>query len=47
MVCDSFGLTNDSKEIDMACTDIIRKEHNREYTRYPSDLSDTEWSVVE
>lgn len=31
----------------MAWTDITRKEHNREYTRYPSDLSDKEWSVVE
>ncbi len=31
----------------MAWTDIIRREHNRDCVRYPSDLSDGEWAVVE
>ncbi len=31
----------------MAWTDITRKEHNRDYVRYPSDLNDEEWAVVE
>ena len=31
----------------MAWTDITRREHNRYYTRYPSDLNDEEWAVVE
>jgi putative transposase len=40
-------LINDSKEIDMAWTDITRKEHNRDCCRYPSDLNNKEWAVVE
>jgi transposase len=31
----------------MAWTDITRIEHKRNYTRYPSDLNDAEWAVVE
>ena len=31
----------------MAWTDITRREHTRDYVRYPSDLSDEEWVVVE
>jgi len=31
----------------MAWTDITRREHNRDCARYPSDLSDAEWAVVE
>ena len=30
----------------MAWTDITRKEHSRNFDRYPSDLSDAEWAVV-
>ncbi len=30
----------------MAWTDITRQQHNRDYTRYPSDLNDEEWAVV-
>ena len=31
----------------MAWTDITRQQHNRDCARYPSDLSDGEWAVVE
>ena len=31
----------------MAWTDITRKEHNRDCCRYPSDLNNKEWAVVE
>ncbi len=31
----------------MAWTDITRQQHNRDYTRYPSDLNDEEWAAVE
>lgn len=31
----------------MAWTDITRQQHNRDSIRYPSDLSDGEWAVVE
>jgi transposase len=47
VVCDSFGLIKDSKEINMAWTDITWQEHNRDSMRYPSDLNDEEWAVVE
>ncbi len=30
----------------MPWTDITRTEHNRNYDRYPSDLTDEEWSVA-
>lgn len=30
----------------MAWTDITRSEHNRKYSRYPSDLTDEEWRIV-
>jgi putative transposase len=31
----------------MPWTDITRAEHNRKFIRYPSDLTDAEWVVVE
>lgn len=31
----------------MAWTDITRREHRRNCERYPSDLNDAEWAVVE
>ena len=30
----------------MPWTDITRAEHNRKFTRYPSDLTDAEWAFV-
>ena len=30
----------------MAWTDITRSEHNRKYSRYPSDLTDKEWTIA-
>jgi len=31
----------------MAWTDIARAEHNRDRLRFPSDLTDREWAIVE
>lgn len=31
----------------MAWTDITRREHIRNFDRYPSDLTDAEWAIVE
>ena len=30
----------------MTWTDITRKEHNRNYNRYPSDCSDEDWKII-
>ena len=30
----------------MPWTDITRRQYNREWLRYPSDLSDREWDIV-
>ena len=27
--------------------DIARRQHNRDHLRYPSDLTDREWSIIE
>ena len=46
MGCDStvFG---EKMEDDMPWDDIARKQHNRDQLRYPSDLTDAEWALVE
>lgn len=31
----------------MTWDDIARKQHNRDHLRYPSDLSDAEWKIIE
>jgi transposase len=46
-VCDSFGFSNDSKEIDMAWTDITRAHYDRKGGRYASDCTDAEWALIE
>ena len=31
----------------MPWDDIARRQHNRDHLRYPSDLTDREWSIME
>jgi len=34
-------------EITMACTEIARRQYERRNSRYASDLTDAEWSIIE